>query len=125
MSEIPAISFVYLAHPYKGDDKNVIKAGIIGQNIRKKYPDWLVFSPIHNWIYLGYEENRLREMADCLSMLSRCDMLILSGDWKHSTGCLMEYIHAMDMDIPVYEWNGEDVQTVQAPLWDMKKAPEW
>jgi hypothetical protein len=37
-----------------------------------------------------------------LAILSKCDAVLLTPDWKKSKGATAEYLHAADYDIPVF-----------------------
>jgi hypothetical protein len=39
----------------------------------------------------------------CLTLLGRCDTLIMTGDWRQSRGCLVEREFAHNNQIPVYD----------------------
>ena len=37
----------------------------------------------------------------CLSLLKRCDTIIMCGDWQNSRGCMAEYGYALAKHIPI------------------------
>lgn len=107
----------YLAHPYSpiienlkvftGEIKesNVEETGDIAYEIMSKYPNLTVLSPLHAYSFLedkGLEEAEILEYD--FRLLSRCDMLILSGYWQHSRGCMSEYGYAKAKGIRIYEY---------------------
>lgn len=107
----------YLAHPYSpivenlkvftGEIKesNVEETGDIAYKIMSKYPNLTVLSPLHACSFLeekGLEETEILEYD--FRLLSRCDMLILSGHWQHSRGCMSEYGYAKAKGIRIYEY---------------------
>ena len=51
----------------------------------------------------GTEEEYLAGMRRCITLLSRCDAIVLTGDWKKSRGCCLEYFIAQCKGIPVLE----------------------
>ena len=105
----------YLAHPYSpivenlkvftGEIKesNVEETGDIAYKIMSKYPNLTVLSPLHAYSFL---EDKGLEGTEILKydfrLLSRCDMLILSGHWQHSRGCMSEYGYAKAKGIRIY-----------------------
>ena len=56
----------------------------------KKHPEISFVSPIHG-IRCGYDDVTISEgLAYCLELMSRCDEIILCGNWTESTGCTAE-----------------------------------
>lgn len=107
----------YLAHPYTpivknlkaftGEIKesNVEETGDIAFKIMKKYPNLTVLSPLHAYSFL---EGKDLEETDILRydfrLLNNCTLLILSGYWRHSRGCMAEYGYAKAKGIRIYEY---------------------
>ncbi|MFQ9571990.1 MAG: hypothetical protein ACLRZN_07300 [Dialister invisus] len=107
----------YLAHPYTpivknlkaftGEIKesNVEETGDIAFKIMKKYPNLTVLSPLHAYSFL---EGKDLEETDILRydfrLLNNCPLLILSGYWRHSRGCMSEYGYAKAKGIRIYEY---------------------
>lgn len=107
----------YLAHPYApivenlkvftGEIKesNVEETGDIAFKIMKKYPNLTVLSPLHAYSFL---EGKDLEETDILRydfrLLNNCTLLILSGYWRLSKGCMSEYGYAKAKGIRIYEY---------------------
>ena len=107
----------YLAHPYApivenlkvftGEIKesNVEETGDIAFKIMKKYPNLTVLSPLHAYSFL---EGKDLEETDILRydfrLLNNCTLLILSGYWRQSKGCMSEYGYAKAKGIRIYEY---------------------
>lgn len=107
----------YLAHPYSpivenlkvftGEIKesNVEETGDIAYKIMSKYPNLTVLSPLHAYSFL---EGKDLEETDILRydfrLLNNCTLLILSGYWRHSRGCMSEYGYAKAKGIRIYEY---------------------
>lgn len=107
----------YLAHPYApiienlkvftGEIKesNVEETGDIAYKIMSKYPNLIVLSPLHAYSFF---EGKDLEETDILrydfSLLNNCTLLILSGHWRHSRGCMAEYGYAKAKGIRIYEY---------------------
>lgn len=93
--------------------KGAVQAIIDEISGRKLRPNSLIFfvpfgadskfvSPIH---ILGplYDAIPYIDGLDlCLSLLRRCDGIIMCGDWQHSRGCMAEYGYAKASGIPVF-----------------------
>lgn len=110
----------YLAHPYSpivenlkvftGEIKesNVEETGDIAYKIMSKYPNITVLSPLHAYSFL---EGKDLEETDILRydfrLLNNCTLLILSGYWRHSRGCMSEYGYAKAKGIRIYEYLNE------------------
>lgn len=107
----------YLAHPYSpivenlkvftGEIKesNVEETGDIAYKIMSKYPNLAVLSPLHAYSFL---EGKDLEETDILRydfrLLNNCTLLILSGYWRNSKGCMSEYGYAKAKGIRIYEY---------------------
>lgn len=107
----------YLAHPYAPLNRraeifveaikaeNVEEAGDIAYKIMSKYPNLTVLSPLHAYSFF---EGKDLEETDILrydfSLLNNCTLLILSGHWRHSRGCMAEYGYAKAKGIRIYEY---------------------
>lgn len=100
----------YLAHPYASafsDIKafNLIDAGNIAFKIMRKYLNLTIISPLHNYSFFEGKELKETEILKYdFRLLSRCDILILSGYWWHSRGCMAEYGYAKARGIRIYEY---------------------
>ena len=107
----------YLAHPYSpivenlkvftGEIKesNVEETGDIALKIMKKYLNLTIISPLHNYSFLeGNYEKETEILKYDFRLLSRCDILILSGNWRNSKGCMSEYGYAKAKGIRIYEY---------------------
>lgn len=107
----------YLAHPYASivenlkvftgeiKESNVEETGDIAFKIMKKYPNLTIISPLHAYSFL---EGKDMEETDILRydfrLLNNCTLLILSGYWRHSRGCMAEYGYAKARGIRIYEY---------------------
>lgn len=104
----------YVSHPYGGNPENekAVQDIIDEMSGRKLRPNSFIFmpfgddsafvSPIH---ILGslYDAIPYIDGLDlCLSLLRRCDGIILCGDWQHSRGCMAEYGYAKAIGIPAF-----------------------
>lgn len=100
----------YLAHPYASafsDTKafNLTDAENIAFKIMKKYLNLTIISPLHNYSFLEGKELKETEILKYdFRLLSRCDILVLSGNWRLSCGCMAEYGYAKAKGIRIYEY---------------------
>lgn len=107
----------YLAHPYAPLNRraeifveaikaeNVEETGDIAYEIMKKYPNLTIISPLHAYSFLEGKELKETEILKYdFRLLSRCDILILSGKWRLSCGCMAEYGYAKARGIRIYEY---------------------
>lgn len=100
----------YLAHPYASafpdiNAFNLIDAGNIAFKIIMKYLNLTIISPLHNYSFFEGKELKETEILKYdFRLLSRCDILILSGKWRLSCGCMSEYGYAKAKGIRIYEY---------------------
>lgn len=116
---LPALEcgMAYLAHPYApivenlkvftGEIKesNVEETGDIAYKIMSKYPNLTVLSPLHAYSFLeGKDLEETEILWYDFRLLNNCTLLILSGYWRHSRGCMAEYGYAKAKGIRIYEY---------------------
>lgn len=107
----------YLAHPYSpivenlkvftGEIKesNVEETGDIAYKIMSKYPNLTVLSPLHAYSFLeGKDMEETEILRYDFRLLNNCTLLILSGYWRQSKGCMSEYGYAKAKGIRIYEY---------------------
>lgn len=107
----------YLAHPYSPLNRraeifveaikaeNVEGAGDMAYEIMQKYTNLTIISPLHAYSFLEGKDLKETEILKYdFRLLSRCDILILSGNWRNSKGCMAEYGYAKAKDIRIYEY---------------------
>lgn len=86
-------------------EANVEETGDIAYKIMSKYPNLTVLSPLHAYSFL---EGKDLEETDILRydfrLLNNCPLLILSGYWRQSKGCMSEYGYAKAKGIRIYEY---------------------
>lgn len=92
----------YMAHPYGGKAENIEKACDMAEKLADLHPRMAIINPLDNFRYLAYSGER-----DILGrekqVLERCDVLIMTGDWKTSHGCMGEFSFAYNHGIPIIE----------------------
>ena len=86
-------------------EANVEETGDIAYEIMKKYPNLTIISPLHAYSFL---EGKNMEETEILRydfrLLNNCTLLILSGYWRQSKGCMSEYGYAKAKGIRIYEY---------------------
>lgn len=95
---------IYVAHPYGGNEENIRRAAECLRKLKKMYSDQTLFSPLHNWDWDSYDaDHQAKPMQDCLTVLKKCDGIILCGMWRKSMGCMQEYAASCVLGIPAFE----------------------
>lgn len=91
----------YMAHPYGGLD-NLFKARYMAKKLADLHPHMAIINPLDNFRYLeDYEGMSFLERDK--QVLERCDVLIMTGDWRASPGCMEEFSFAYHHGIPIIE----------------------
>ena len=106
-NRLPVVA--YMAHPYGGKAENIEKACDMAEKLADLHPRMAIINPLDNFRYLAYFGER-----DILGrekqVLERCDVLIMTGDWKASPGCMGEASFAYAHDIPIIEPDEESAR---------------
>lgn len=119
----------YLAHPYApyapvaksskvfaGEIKeaNAEETGDIAYEIMKKYPNLTIISPLHAYSFFeGKDMEEMEILRYDFRLLNNCTLLILSGHWRHSRGCMAEYGYAKARGIRIYEYVDETLYPLE------------
>ena len=99
----------YMAHPYGGKKVNIEKACDMAEKLADLHPRMAIINPLDNFRYLAYFGER-DILAREKQVLERCDVLIMTGDWKASPGCMGEFSFAYNHDIPIIEPDEESAR---------------
>lgn len=103
----------YMAHPYGGLD-NLFKARYMAKKLADLHPHMAIINPLDNFRYLEYfgERDILEREKQVLEkqVLERCDVLIMTGDWRASPGCMGEFSFAYHHGIPIIEPDEENAR---------------
>ena len=107
----------YLAHPYapikletqtyfkEVKENNLKDTGDIAYDIMLKYPNLTIISPLHAYSFLeGKDMEETEILRYDFRLLNNCTLLILSGYWRQSKGCMSEYGYAKAKGIRIYEY---------------------
>ena len=85
------MSLIYVAHPFTGDEeKNLKEAALIYKQLVQENPELTFISPLMAFGGLGNLVTYHKALNMCLALLSRCDGLVLTGNWEESKGCQVE-----------------------------------
>lgn len=106
-NRLPVVA--YMAHPYGGKEVNLYKARDMAKKLADLHPYMAIINPLDNFRYLanfGERDILGREKQ----LLERCDVLIMTGDWKASPGCMGEASFAYAHDIPIIEPDEESAR---------------
>lgn len=99
----------YMAHPYGGKKANIEKACDMAEKLADLHPHMSIINPLDNFRYLAYfGEGDI--LAREKQVLERCDVLIMTGDWKASPGCMGEFSFAYAHNIPIIEPDEESAR---------------
>lgn len=105
----------YMAHPYGGKAENIEKACDMAGKLAELHPHMAIINPLDNFRHLAYfgdlayfGESDILELEK--QVLVRCDVLIMTGDWRASPGCMGEFSFAYHHGIPIIEPNEENVR---------------
>lgn len=98
---------IYVSHPYSGKQENLANIEKIMRILVKKMPNYLFLSPVHAF---GFEYNFLpyeQGLNQCLWLLSKCDEMLVFGDYTQSRGCQREIQYCEENKIPyrLVGWN--------------------
>lgn len=99
----------YMAHPYGGKKVNIEKACDMAEKLADLHPRMAIINPLDNFRHLAYfGERDILEREK--QVLERCDVLIMTGDWKKSPGCMGEFSFAYHHGIPIIEPDEENAR---------------
>lgn len=113
------MKLAYVAGPYRGKSKiklinrlqvirNIMAARKVAKELWKM--GYAVICPHSNTaLFDGVTPDKAFLEGDLL-MLDRCDILVLQGKWRKSSGTIGELKRAQRLEMPVYEWHGRLVQ---------------
>jgi hypothetical protein len=94
---------IYISHPYSGLEENKTKTEEIIKTLLSIEPNQCYISPIHAFGFM-YEHLSYKDgMAQCLALLLHCEMVVMCGDWKNSTGCMLEHGFAKEHKIKIVD----------------------
>jgi len=81
----PDPKFVYIAHAFGGDFKNIEKTSQYIYKILQNGEDIIPISPLHSFGFLYGNIDEIKAKKDCLSLLVMCDRMIVCGEYPESS----------------------------------------
>ena len=96
------MKMVYISHPYTGNEKrNVYEAESISKELSNQFPDIVFINPLNVFKHLQNSNLSYSEIINqCIELMHHCDAMIMTGNWRSSKGCMMEYNNAK---CPIFE----------------------
>ena len=100
---------IYLSHPYTGNEQaNRFHAHRIAAGLAREHPGIVFLNPINamrHTVTAGLDYDTV--IRQCLEILSRCDGIIMAGEWRESRGCMAEFRAAQGIGMQIYDGAGE------------------
>lgn len=94
---------VYISHPSKGLPENTARIEKIIEALYKNdnfFNNYCIASPVHNFGFMYHTTEYYRGLTYCTDLLYHCDIMLVFGDWKNSTGCTKEIEFCKENNIP-------------------------
>ena len=92
---------IYVAHPYGGLKANEEDTSEYVSEFIQQYPQFIFFSPVHNYSFYYTQTDYETGLNLCLEFLKYADELWVTGNYEKSRGCLAEIRFATEHDIPI------------------------
>lgn len=112
------MQMIYVSHPYGGDATNAKKVDVIVRALQAQSEtedSQIVFvSPIHAIRCDYHGTDYIKGLSYCIRLLKSCDAILMTGNWRESTGCVSEYFTALALGIDVIEQIHVDNPEAQA-----------
>ena len=97
---------IYISHPFSGLEENKQKVEAIVRKLVAEHPEHTYISPIHALGYLYDDVSYETGLEYCLSLLNKCDKMLVFGNHASSRGCTAEILYCQEFFIP-YEIVGD------------------
>lgn len=91
---------IYISHPYCGDKANMDEIEGIVKKLAASDKANVYVSPVHCFGFLYEDVPYLHGLGMCIELLSRCDKMLVYGDWQRSVGCKAEIDYCKAHGIP-------------------------
>ena len=95
------MKLIYLAHPYGGNDRNIMAAWVLWRKLTDENPNYHIFNAVNYFVGLKdifTEAGIQRRYTD---MVTRCDELWVAPGWEESAGCKAEIAEATKIGMKV------------------------
>lgn len=102
---------IYISHPSGGTKENYDDAQkcldilLSSDYIYEKY---CVVSPIQCYGGMYESTDYNRGLQYCIDLLEHCDVMVVIGNYKESTGCKAEVKYCNENNIPIYFFKDSD-----------------
>lgn len=96
---------VYVAHEYKGLEKNLDRVTYIISSLVKTYPDYVFLSPIHAFSYAYHLVEYQNGLDFCFALLDSADEMWVFDDFSSTSGVNAEIAYCEKYDIPYHVWD--------------------
>lgn len=118
---MPYERLAYVSGPYRAPTawrrhQNIENAKTVGLDLLKM--GYAVHVPHANTAHMDGELPDEAFLQADLTVLRRCDLIVLVPGWRASSGAKAEVEEARRLGIPVYEWAGEGVLEPLDPALD-------
>ena len=106
------MDMIYISHPYTANEKENRKDALqIAKSLGQKYPYIAFVNPIAAMVHLKDSKVAYDDvLAQCKTLLAKCDGIIMTGNWQDSKGCMAELALAKEKRLTVWE-SVEDFDT--------------
>ena len=96
---------IYLAHPYTGDEeKNRQDARETAAELVSRYPEDCFINPLDAMQHEEMAKIDYRiTLEHTITILSKCEGIILLGEWQDSFGCRCEHAVAKLLHLKIYD----------------------
>ena len=91
---------IYISHPYGGEQANMRRIQRIVKRLALNDKANVYVSPVHCFGYMYDSVDYLHGLGMCIELLSRCDKMLVYGDWRNSVGCKAEIDYCKLRGIP-------------------------
>lgn len=98
---------LYLSHPFTTGDmkKNIKHATKCLYELTNRYKkDYVIISPIHAYGTLDGQLNYEDGLDLCIDLLSKCDAIVMAGNYFTSRGCKEELEYALRNKLEVFNY---------------------
>ena len=100
---------IYVCHPFSGNEEANRELGrLIASRIFAITHEPIIY-PCDCVRYMEVEYVPYETVMDvCVELMLSCDKVVLTGDWKHSRGCIIEAANALKHGLSIQTYsNGE------------------
>ena len=99
------MEMIYISHPYSGNEKENRKAANqLTKKLSKKYPHVTFINPISAMVHFKDSTTAYEAILEhCKHLMSKCDGVIMAGNWQESYGCTEEHKLATELKMDIWD----------------------